>query len=334
MITTKAKMPKIPAAGTDSDTSHSIQHGKVNITANDAGNRTSPSYVAFTETKRSIGDATQNQVAMNPQNTKHLIDRKSDDPAVQANMKHRPLDVLDVKSKPEIEESCRDQKKTFLSNTNATTEIDLDKSAINDVVTDSPRQAIKNGGTIAGLKFNLIVAVSKNLGIGLKGGLPWKLKSELKYFSQTTKRVLDSTKRNVVIMGRKTYFGIPLSNRPLRDRLNIVLSTTLTKHDLSDEVLLQPNLERAMKFLENDNELKSSIETIWIIGGAGVFRDAMASERCHRLYITQIQSSFECDVFLPAIPDNFQEVKTDPEIPQGIQVENGISFVYKVLEKR
>uniref|UniRef100_A0A1A9Z854 dihydrofolate reductase n=1 Tax=Glossina pallidipes TaxID=7398 RepID=A0A1A9Z854_GLOPL len=323
-------MSKTSGVGTDSDATYNIQHGKVDTIGNDEGNRTSPSY----ETERPIEDATHNQVAMNSQNTKHSIDHKSDDPGVQANMKHGPLDIHDVQSKPEIEQICRDEKKTFLSKTKERTGVDLDKSDINAVVTDSSRQAIKNGGTIAGLKFNLIVAVSKNLGIGLKGGLPWKLKSELKYFSQTTKRVLDPTKRNVVIMGRKTYFGIPPSNRPLRDRLNIVLSTTLTKHDLPDEVLLQPNLEAAMKFFENNNVLKNSIETVWIIGGAGVFKDAMASERCHRLYITQIQSNFECDVFLPTIPDDFQEVITEPEIPQGMQAENGINFVYKVFEKR
>uniref|UniRef100_A0A1B0C4E2 dihydrofolate reductase n=1 Tax=Glossina palpalis gambiensis TaxID=67801 RepID=A0A1B0C4E2_9MUSC len=112
------------------------------------------------------------------------------------------------------------------------------------------------------LKFYLIVAVSKNVGIGLKGGLPWELKSELRYFSEIT-RVFDSTKRNVVTKGRKTYFGIPLSNRPLRSRLNIVLSTTLTKEgELPEEVLLQPNLEAAVKFLEDNNTLESSIENI------------------------------------------------------------------------
>uniref|UniRef100_D3TQQ1 dihydrofolate reductase n=1 Tax=Glossina morsitans morsitans TaxID=37546 RepID=D3TQQ1_GLOMM len=185
------------------------------------------------------------------------------------------------------------------------------------------------------LKFNLIVAVSKNFGIGLKGGLPWELKSELRYFSELTKRVFDSTKRNVVIMGRKTYFGIPLNNRPLRNRLNIVLSTTLNKvGELPEEVLLQPNLEAAMKFLEDNNTLKSNIENIWIIGGASVFKEAMASKRCHRLYITEIQSSFESDVFLPTIPNDFEQIIPGPEVPQTVQVENCICFRYKVLEKR
>ncbi|KAH8311770.1 hypothetical protein KR044_007988 [Drosophila immigrans] len=183
------------------------------------------------------------------------------------------------------------------------------------------------------LKYSLIVAVSKSFGIGIKGDLPWHIKSELKYFSQTTKRVSDPAKRNVAIMGRKTYFGIPASKRPLPDRLNIVLSTTLTPADLPSDVLLCRDLESAMKMVE-EQEIRDQIEKVWIVGGSGVYAEAMESPRCHRLYLTHIQGDFECDTFFPAIPNSFREVPLDSETPHGVQEENGIKYEYKILEKQ
>ncbi|SPP83623.1 dihydrofolate reductase [Drosophila guanche] len=182
------------------------------------------------------------------------------------------------------------------------------------------------------LRFNLIVAVCENFGIGLKGDLPWSIKSELKYFSRTTKRTSDPCKSNAVIMGRRTYFGVPASKRPLPERLNIVLSTTLQPADLPSDVVLCSNLEEAMKHLET-KALRDEIENVWIVGGSGVYKEAMASPRCDRLYITKIQQNFECDTFFPSIPDSFREVSPDADTPLGVQEENGIKYEYKVLKK-
>ena len=72
--------------------------GQVRIIANDQGNRTTPSHVAFTDTERLIGDAAKNQIAMNPNNSvfdaKRLIGRRFEDTVVQADMKHWPFDVV------------------------------------------------------------------------------------------------------------------------------------------------------------------------------------------------------------------------------------------------
>ncbi|XP_014087803.1 dihydrofolate reductase [Bactrocera oleae] len=184
------------------------------------------------------------------------------------------------------------------------------------------------------LKFNLIAAISENFGIGVKGELPWRLRSELKYFSSTTRRCFDPKKQNVVIMGRKTYFAIPEDKRPLFDRLNVVLSTTLKTTDLPENVLLYPNLESAMQRLEQF-DLSQQIETVWIVGGSGVYKEAILSPRCNRIYLTKILQQFECDTFFPEIPADFQELKLDQEkIPMGIQKEGGVQYEYKILEKR
>uniref|UniRef100_A0A674BEY8 Uncharacterized protein n=1 Tax=Salmo trutta TaxID=8032 RepID=A0A674BEY8_SALTR len=114
-------MSKGPAVGIDLGTTYScvgvFQHGKVEIIANDQGNRTTPSYVAFTDTERLIGDAAKNQVAMNPTNTvfdaKRLIGRKFDDNVVQADMKHWPFTVINDSTRPKVQVEYKGETKAF-----------------------------------------------------------------------------------------------------------------------------------------------------------------------------------------------------------------------------
>ena len=95
------------------------QNDRVEIIANDQGNRTTPSYVAFTDSERLIGDAAKNQVAMNPHNTvfdaKRLIGRKFSDAEVQSDIKHFPFTVFDKGGKPYIRVTYRGEEKEFVS---------------------------------------------------------------------------------------------------------------------------------------------------------------------------------------------------------------------------
>jgi L1 cell adhesion molecule like protein len=187
-----------PGIGIDLGTTYSCvgvwQNDAVEIIANDQGNRTTPSYVAFTETERLIGDAAKSQVSMNPENTvfdaKRLIGRKFSDPIVQADMKHWPFKVIaGPGDKPLIEVMYRGEKKQFapeeissmvLVKMKETAEAYLGREVKNAVITvpayfnDSQRLATKDAGTIAGMNVLRIIneptAAAIAYGLDKKGG--------------------------------------------------------------------------------------------------------------------------------------------------------------------
>lgn len=78
-------------------------------------------------------------------------------------------------------------------------------------------------------QFSIVVAKTRDNGIGLDGNLPWpRLPIDMKQFYKITTSTPDENSRNVCIMGRKTWESIPITHRPLKNRINIVVSTTQT----------------------------------------------------------------------------------------------------------
>nr|AGQ45967.1 heat shock protein 70 kDa [Diamesa cinerella] len=187
------------AIGIDLGTTYSCvgvyQHGKVEIIANENGNRTTPSYVAFNDTERLIGDAAKNQVAMNPTNSvfdaKRMIGRKFDDEKLQADMKHWPFKVTNDCGKPKIQVEFKGETKTFapeevssmiLTKMRETAEVYLGQKVTDAVITvpayfnDSQRQATKDAGAIAGL--NVLRIINEPTAATLAYGLDKNLKGE------------------------------------------------------------------------------------------------------------------------------------------------------------
>ncbi|ODV74033.1 stress-seventy subfamily A protein [Cyberlindnera jadinii NRRL Y-1542] len=187
------------AVGIDLGTTYScvahFTNDRVEIIANDQGNRTTPSYVAFTDTERLIGDAAKNQAAMNPKNTvfdaKRLIGRKFDDPEVTEDAKHYPFKIVEQGGKPKIEVEFKGETKVFtpeeissmvLTKMKETAENFLGSAVKDAVITvpayfnDSQRQATKDAGLIAGL--NVLRIINEPTAAAIAYGLDKKGQSE------------------------------------------------------------------------------------------------------------------------------------------------------------
>ena len=193
-------MSKGSAIGIDLGTTYSCvgvwQNDRVEIIANDQGNRTTPSYVAFTADERLIGDAAKSQAAANPQNTvfdaKRLIGRKFTDASVKSDMAHWPFTVKPgTAEKPLIEVTMNGETKTFsaeeisamvLQKMKATAESYLGTKVTDAVITvpayfnDSQRQATKDAGLIAGL--NVLRIINEPTAAALAYGLDKKTGGE------------------------------------------------------------------------------------------------------------------------------------------------------------
>ncbi|KFY80735.1 hypothetical protein V499_00443 [Pseudogymnoascus sp. VKM F-103] len=211
--------------------------------------------------------------------------------------------------------------------------------------------------TMVPKELTIIVATTaRNMGIGRAGELPWTgLRKEMAYFARVTKRTpLAATPnpeppkpvRNAVIMGRKTWDSIPLKFRPLKGRVNIVLSRShttpkpLPEIDTDEEPLRAASLSDALKALEASNE----IGKVFVIGGAEIYRMAIQEQATKRILVTKILSDFDCDTFFPiSLPgDDGQWTKKGKEeldawvgedVAPGEQEENGIKYVFEMYER-
>jgi dihydrofolate reductase/thymidylate synthase len=148
--------------------------------------------------------------------------------------------------------------------------------------------------------FACVVAADEARGIGKDNGLPWpKLPADLAHFKQVTTDTSEPGRKNAVIMGRKTWESLPPKWRPLDGRVNVVISRGAV--DVPAGVLTATSLGDAIA-----KATSAGIESIFVVGGAQVFAEAVRDARCSVIYYTDVHAKFEADAHFPALEPAFR----------------------------
>mmetsp|Transcript_11347 Transcript_11347/g.28177 ORF Transcript_11347/g.28177 Transcript_11347/m.28177 type:complete len:661 (+) Transcript_11347:214-2196(+) len=266
------------------------KNGKVEIIANDQGNRITPSWVAFTDDERLVGDAAKNQGAINPENTvfdvKRLIGRKYQDTTVQHDKKLLPYDIAEKEGKPYVAVKFKGEKKVYspeevsamiLTKMKETAEAFLGKEIINAVVTvpayfnDAQRQATKDAGTISGLNVLRIIneptAAAIAYGLDNKGGekniLVFDLGGGTFDVSMLT---IDNGVFEVIATNGDTHLGGEDFDRRVMDYMLKLFKKKAGKDASKDKKAVQKlrrEVERAKRSLSNSHQQRIEIESFF-----------------------------------------------------------------------
>ncbi len=164
--------------------------------------------------------------------------------------------------------------------------------------------------------LSLIAAISENGVIGRDGGLPWRLRDDMRWFKETTLG-------HPIIMGRRTYES---NGGPLSGRANIVVSRTLDAHTAGIEVAR--SLGNAISLAKN--HLQSPSGEVFVIGGAGMYEEAMP--RCERMCLTRVHATVEGDTRFPDVDwARWRLVREEPHLADE---HNEFAFSICVYERK
>ncbi|KAK9516956.1 hypothetical protein VZT92_024861 [Zoarces viviparus] len=189
-----------------------------------------------------------------------------------------------------------------------------------------------DGDKVQKKPIRLIAAVCNGRGIGKDGQMPWDLPSEFQNFRDHVLGVSRPGKLNLMIWGKLCWYSVPKSDFPLPNVLHAVLSTTL--ETVPDHAhFLCPDLDSAARLAARP-PLSDLIETIWVVGGTQVYEDALKHPWCDLVYLTDVMADFDCNVFFPEFDTELFKVQEGfPDVPTGIQEENGIQYRFQVFKK-
>lgn len=168
------------------------------------------------------------------------------------------------------------------------------------------------------MSFDVVVAADLDWGIGKHNALPWpKLRGDMAHFRRITSAAPEG-QRNAIVMGRKTWESAEVAKRPLPNRLNIVVSRT-------------PQGVGFAKSFDAALELAREASTIFVIGGAEIFREAFVHTALRFVYLTRIEGRFDCDTKLPDLDRDFTHAAWDGE--QTLE-DNGVRYRIERLIRR
>ena len=177
------------------------------------------------------------------------------------------------------------------------------------------------------MKLEIIVAHDIKKGIGKAGDLPWNISKDMRHFKKLSTTVSNDNKKNIVIMGRKTYESLPDKCRPLPDRLNIVLSS---KEAGDDKAIWATSWEACLTISKEKTD-EGLAERVFVIGGASIYDLALKSEHTNKIWLTKVYDDFKCDTFFP----NFDRLAWKGVYGSNIFVsQQNINFTFVCYQKR
>lgn len=155
-------------------------------------------------------------------------------------------------------------------------------------------------------KTNLIVATDSKWGISKQNNIPWNIKEDSNFFADVTKRQYEKNKLNVVIMGKNTWKALPNAMRGLKDRINIVISSSMTEDELNidnttkTESYVVKSFNEGIKLCNKLNPGK-----VFIGGGSSIYKEAIEKLNIDEIYLTKIQGDYGCDNKFPISSSKF-----------------------------
>jgi len=140
------------------------------------------------------------------------------------------------------------------------------------------------------VSFDVVVAADLDWGIGKDQSLPWpKLRGDLRHFKRITSTTSTPGRRNAIVMGRKTWQSKEVAERPLPDRLNVVVSRS--ELAVPPGVIAARSLDEALAVRD--------VETVFVVGGAVLLIEAVERRDLRYVYLTRIEERYDCEVKMP-----------------------------------